>query len=78
MAISRKEEARALSAEERVLVDKSHHPELQDLNDAELANLVKLLRGQRDKRRRIAVAAKCVAKRRRKVQLRRPKTTALN
>lgn len=49
MAISRKEEARALSAEERDLVDKSHHPELQDLNDAELANLVKLLRGQRDK-----------------------------
>ena len=49
MALSRKEEARALSAEERVLVDKSHHPELQDLNDAELANLVKLLRGQRDK-----------------------------
>lgn len=49
MAISRKEEARALSAEERILVDKSHHPDLQDLNDAELDNLVKLLRGQRDK-----------------------------
>lgn len=49
MAISRKEEARALSAEEQSLVGKSHHPDLQDLNDAELANLVKLLRGQRDK-----------------------------
>ncbi|TIL23889.1 MAG: hypothetical protein E5Y88_20365 [Mesorhizobium sp.] len=49
MAISRKEEARALSAAEHALVEKSHHPAVQDLADAELASLVKLLREQRDK-----------------------------
>ncbi|RWO97982.1 MAG: hypothetical protein EOQ98_16745 [Mesorhizobium sp.] len=49
MAISRKEEARALSADEHALVEKSHHPAVQDLADAELAGLVKLLRERRDK-----------------------------
>ncbi len=49
MAISRKEEARALSADEQDLVAKSHHPVVQELADAELANLVKLLRERRDK-----------------------------
>lgn len=49
MAISRKEEARALSADEQDLVAKSHHPGVQALADAELANLVKLLRERRDK-----------------------------
>ncbi|AZO67586.1 MAG: hypothetical protein EOS20_22180 [Mesorhizobium sp.] len=49
MAISRKEEARALSADEHALVEKSHHPAVQDLADAELSGLVKLLRERRDK-----------------------------
>ncbi|RWN38914.1 hypothetical protein [Mesorhizobium sp.] len=49
MAISRKEEARALSADEHALVEKSHHPAVQGLADAELAGLVKLLRERRDK-----------------------------
>ena len=49
MAISRKEETRALSEEERILVEKSHHPALQDMVDSELSNLVKLVREQRDK-----------------------------
>lgn len=49
MAISRKEEARALSAEERILVEQSHHPAVQDMADAELSSLVKLAREQRDK-----------------------------
>lgn len=49
MAISRREEARALSADEQDLVAKSHHPAVQELADTELANLVKLLRERRDK-----------------------------
>ena len=49
MAISRKEEARALSADEKELVEKSHHPAVQDLSDADLSGLVKLLRERRDK-----------------------------
>jgi hypothetical protein len=49
MAISRKEEARALSADEHGLVEKSHHPAVQGLADAELSDLVKLLRERRDK-----------------------------
>ncbi|MDX8532136.1 hypothetical protein RFM41_17565 [Mesorhizobium sp. VK25A] len=49
MAISRREEARALSADEQDLVAKSHHPAVQELADAELANLVKLLRERRDR-----------------------------
>ncbi|MCV3209007.1 hypothetical protein OHD62_24975 [Mesorhizobium sp. YC-39] len=49
MAMSRKEEARALSADEHGLVEKSHHPAVQGLADAELTGLVKLLRERRDK-----------------------------
>lgn len=49
MAMTQKEEARALDAEERELVAKSHHPALQDLSDQELAQLVKLVRERRDK-----------------------------
>lgn len=49
MAISRKHEARALSSDERELVDKSHHPEVQELSDAELHQLVKTVRDRRDK-----------------------------
>ncbi len=49
MAITRKEEARALSADERELVERSHHPILQELPDAELSSLVKLVRERREK-----------------------------
>ena len=49
MAITQKEEARALDAEERDLVEKSHHPALQQLSDQELSKLVKLVRERRDK-----------------------------
>lgn len=49
MAMSRKHEARALNDEERQLVQKSHHPEVQDLSDAELSHLVKIVRERRDK-----------------------------
>jgi hypothetical protein len=49
MAITRKEEARALNADERELVEKSHHPALQELPDTELSDLVKLMRERRGK-----------------------------
>ena len=49
MAIRRKEEERALAADERDLVEKTHHPALQELSDRELADLVKLVRERRDK-----------------------------
>jgi hypothetical protein len=49
MAMSRKEEARALSADEQGLVEKSHHPAVQELADADLAGLLKLLRERRNK-----------------------------
>ena len=68
MAISRKEEARALSADEKDLVEKSHHPTVQDLSDADLSGLVKLLRERRDKaqseahRRRREIRGKGTAK----------------
>lgn len=59
MAITQKEEARALDAEERDLVEKSHHPALQQLSDQDLSKLVKLVRERRDK-------AKGTAERRRR------------
>lgn len=49
MAITRRQEARALSADEHALVEKSHHPALQGLSDGELADLVRLVRERRDK-----------------------------
>ena len=49
MAITQKEEARALNGDERELVAKSHHPVLQELPDKELSNLVKLMRERRSK-----------------------------
>lgn len=49
MAITRKMEERALDAEERDLVAKSHHPALQELSDQDLSQLVKLVRERRDK-----------------------------
>ncbi|MFN3548940.1 MAG: hypothetical protein ACK4U0_15750 [Mesorhizobium sp.] len=49
MAITRKDEARALDSDERELVEKSHHPEVQELSDRDLADLVRLVRSRRDK-----------------------------
>ena len=49
MAISRKEEARALDADERELVEKSHHPAVGSVPDKELSDLLKLVRGRREK-----------------------------
>jgi len=49
MAITQKQEARALSADERPLVEKSHHPALQTLSDKELADLLSALRDRRAK-----------------------------
>ena len=47
MAITQKQEARALSADERDLVAKSHHPTLQALPDKDLSSLTALLRERR-------------------------------
>ncbi len=54
MAITKKEEARALSSDERELVEKSHHPVLQELPDEELSKLVKLMRNRREKAKKQA------------------------
>jgi hypothetical protein len=49
MAVTRKQEERALSADERRVVAKSRPLALQALSDAELAKLVKLTRDRRDR-----------------------------
>lgn len=49
MAVSRKHEQRALDKGELEMVAKSHHPELQQIDDKELASLLKLLRERRDR-----------------------------
>jgi hypothetical protein len=49
MATSRKHQARALSTDERELVDKTHHPALQELSDQELSQLTGLVRERRDR-----------------------------
>lgn len=49
MAITQKDEARALNTDERTLVEQSHHPALQALPDEELYNLVRLMRDRREK-----------------------------
>ncbi|MBC2886814.1 hypothetical protein H7Q97_15615 [Ochrobactrum sp. CM-21-5] len=54
MAITRKEEARALNADEKELVEKSHHPFLQEVPDEELSQLAKLVRERRTKARDMA------------------------
>ena len=68
MAINRKEGARALDKDEKEFVDRSHHPEIQAISDAELADLLKLVRSRRDKaqteayRRRREIRGKGAAK----------------
>ncbi|MET0170058.1 MAG: hypothetical protein ABW191_06740 [Aliihoeflea sp.] len=49
MSISRRDEDRALSKDEREIVAKTHHPALQELEDKELSATIKLLRERRDK-----------------------------
>ncbi len=49
MAVSRKQQARALSADEQELVDKTQHPALQELTDQELHRLTVLVRERRDR-----------------------------
>ena len=49
MATAQRDEARALNLDERELVERSHHPALQALPDAALAELVKLMRERREK-----------------------------
>ncbi len=51
MAVTRKQEARALNADEKELVEKSHHPFLQNVPDEELGHLAKLVRERRKKAR---------------------------
>jgi hypothetical protein len=49
MAVSRKQQARALSTEERELVEKTQHPALQELSDHELRQVTALVRERRDR-----------------------------
>jgi hypothetical protein len=54
MALSRKAAERALDKDERSMVDSSQHPAVQELPDAELGNLVRLVRERRDKAQSLA------------------------
>ena len=54
MAHTRKDEARALDAEEHGLVEKTHHPAVQELAHAELSDLLKRVRERRDRAQRLA------------------------
>jgi len=54
MATLRRQEARALSADERTLVDKSYPPAVRSLADSDLASLVRLTRARRDRARTMA------------------------
>lgn len=68
MSDPRRSEARALSADELELVDKTHHPQLRELSDRELSDLVRLVRERRDRaqtearRRRREMRGKAPAK----------------
>lgn len=51
MAITRKEEERALDTEERAVVNQTRHPEIQSQSDEGLTILLRRLRDMRDKAR---------------------------
>jgi hypothetical protein len=51
---SRREERRFLSNDEQEFVSKSHHPDVQELSDSDLSDLVTRLRERRDRARDIA------------------------
>ena len=54
MTMTRKEEARALDADEREMIAATHHPEVQALPDAELTALTARLRDRRDRAQGLA------------------------
>lgn len=54
MALTRKDEARALDRDEQGLVEKSHHPALKALDDAALLELSNLMRQRRDRAQTLA------------------------
>lgn len=54
MAMTRKEEARALDAEERELVARTRHPAVQALDDDALARLKTLIRARRGRAKALA------------------------
>lgn len=49
MAVTRKEEERALNADEREVVRQTRHPEIQGLSDDALSKLLRRLRDMRDR-----------------------------
>ncbi|WP_028748660.1 hypothetical protein [Rhizobium mesoamericanum] len=49
MAISRKQAERLLTVDEWQLVQKTHHPAVQDLSDSDLLDLAKRVRERRDR-----------------------------
>lgn len=54
MGYSRKSELKRVTADEASLVEKSHHPALGALSDAELAELRKAVRERRDRAQSMA------------------------
>ena len=54
MGYSRKSELRHVTADEASLIEKSHHPALAALSDAELTELRKALRERRDRAQTMA------------------------
>jgi len=54
LAISRREEKRALDADEFELVEKSHHPQVSELSDSDLGDLIRLVRERRDRAKSLA------------------------
>ncbi len=54
MSRSRREEERYLSKDEQEFVEKSHHPEVRELSDSDLSELISRLRERRDRARDIA------------------------
>lgn len=54
MSVSRRREARVLDATETALVQRSHRPELAEVDDTGLAELTRLLRDRRDRARDVS------------------------
>lgn len=54
MATTRRQEERALDADERELVARSHHPQVQDLSDEDLSDLLLRVRERRDRAKSLA------------------------
>lgn len=54
MSITRKEEARALDTDEQAMIAQTHHPEIQELSDTDLAALLRRVRERRDRAQALA------------------------